>query len=189
MEDRLLTYLQTEHKFSSLDAKRIIYALKAIFSEVSKVLIIMAIALPLGYVGQAAVITVVLLSIRCYSGGLHFSHYISCLGFTLFFYAAVILLARQPMPNAGIALGLVISLGIFALIGPITSPMRPPLTAAEFNKYLRHVILLLLLYSLLLILWKTLPYRNIIFWVIVLQILQLLCAKIAQKGDQHEETV
>ena len=192
MEKKFKAYLQDEFQFSSLDAGRIIYAIKAIFSELSKLLIALLVALPLGYADE--VLTrrssdLVLLSIRCNSGGLHFSHYISCFLFTSAFYVMAIALSRYPLSNGYLALGLLLSLGIFLITGPITSVMRPRLTAAEVKKYSHRVIILLLVYSSLLILLETLPYRELIYWVIVLQIFQLLCAKFARKGEIYEKTV
>lgn len=189
MEEKFKTYLQDEFQFSSLDAGRIIYAIKAIFYELSKLLIALLAALPFGYADEVLIATIVLLSIRCNSGGLHFSHYISCFLFTSAFYVVAIALSRYPLSNGYLALGLLLALGIFLITGPITSVMRPRLTAAEVKKYSRRVIILLLVYSSLLILLETLPYRELIYWVIVLQIFQLLCAKIARKGEIYEKTV
>ena len=189
MEKKFKAYLQDEFQFSSLDAGRIIYAIKAIFSELSTLLIALLVALPLGYADEVLIATIVLLSIRCNSGGLHFSHYISCFLFTSAFYVMAIALSRYPLSNGYLALGLLLSLGIFLITGPITSVMRPRLTAAEVKKFSHRVIILLLVYSSLLILLETLPYRELIYWVIVLQIFQLLCAKIARKGEIYEKTV
>ena len=186
MEKKFKAYLQDEFQFSSLDG-RIIYAIKAIFSELSKLLIALLVALPLGYADEVLIATIVLLSIRCNSGGLHFSHYISCFLFTSAFYVMAIALSRYPLSNGYLALGLLLSLGIFLITGPITSVMRPRLTAAEVKKFSHRVIILLLVYSSLLILLETLPYRELIYWVIVLQIFQLLCAKIARKGEIYEK--
>lgn len=189
MEEALKSYLQVEHKFSSLEAGRIIYALKIIFSELSKLLIGFMIAFPLGYADEVLIATIVLLSIRCNSGGLHFSHYISCLLFTSAFYIMVIVLSSYHLSDAYLALGLLISLVVFIFTGPITSIMRPRLETEVIKKCTHRVIILLLFYSTLLILLETLPYRNIIYWVIVLQIFQLLCAKIARKGEIYEKTI
>ena len=188
MKERLITHLQEQYSFSELEARKIIYAIEAIFSESSKIIILLTISVPFHCVDQTIVITLVLLSIRCYSGGLHFSHYSSCLGFSLLFYAITILLARFPLSDTGIALGLVLSLSVFTLTGPITSVMRPTLSAAEFRKYTHHTTLVLLFYSVVLISWETLPYRKVVYWVIVLQIFQLLCAHFARKGEHHEKT-
>ncbi len=190
MRDKLLTYLQKQHQFNKVEAKKILYAIEGVSSEISKILILLAVSVPFDCVDTSLVITLVLMSIRCYSGGLHFSHYMSCQGFSLQFYASVILLSVFcPLSDDGIALGLTFSLGIFALIGPITSIMCPHLTVAEFKKYTHYTIVILLFYSAVLIFWKTFPYRKIIYWVIVLQILQLLCAHFARKGDSHEKVV
>ena len=135
MEKKFKAYLQDEFQFSSLDAGRIIYAIKAIFSELSKLLIALLVALPLGYADEVLIATIVLLSIRCNSVGLHFSHYISCFLFTSAFYVMAIALSRYPLSNGYLALVLLLSLGIFLITGPITSVMRPRLTAAEVKKF------------------------------------------------------
>ena len=160
---------------------------KLLVSESVKFLILLFIALSLGYADEMLVATIVLLSIRSNSGGLHFSHFFSCLAFTTAFYAAVIGLAQHPLPPKLFSLGLVLALGVFALVGPITSLMRPRLQPQDVQHYSKRVIFLLLIYSSILILFETLPYRNVIYWVIVLQIFQLLCARIARKGEIYEE--
>ncbi len=187
MREKLKSYLQVQLKFDSLDADKIIYGLQGLFYESSKLFILFILALPLGYADEVLISTIVLLSIRCNCGGLHFSHYISCFLFTSAFYIAVIILSAYPIPDTFLSLGLLVSLSIFTLIGPITSTMRPRLTPAEVYKYSHRVTFLLLFYSTLLILLETLPYRNVIYWVIVLQIFQLLCAKIARKGEGYEK--
>lgn len=187
MKEKLKCYLQHQLHFSSLDADKIIYCIEGGVSELSKLLIIFAFALPLGYADEFFVATFVLLSIRCNCGGLHFTHYLSCFVFTASFYVVAIFLSTCPLPNSIFAWGLLVSLGAFALIGPITSSMRPRLTPPEVQKYLHRVTFLLLLYSSFIILLEALPYRNLIYWVIVLQIFQLLCAKIARKGEIYEK--
>lgn len=187
MRKKIKTYLQTEFHFSSLEADRILYGLEALVSESVKFLILFFLALFLGYVGEMLVATFVLLTIRSNSGGLHFSHFGSCLVFTIGFYAAAIGLAQYPLPSKLFPIGLILALGIFAWIGPITSIMRPRLQPKDIQHYSRRVIFLLMAYSSILIVFETLPYRNIIYWVIVLQILQLLCARLARKGEIYEE--
>ena len=187
MKNKLKNYFQTQFHFSSLETDKILYGLEALVSESVKFLILLFIALSLGYADEMLVATIVLLSIRSNSGGLHFSHFFSCLAFTTAFYAAVIGLAQHPLPPKLFSLGLVLALGVFALVGPITSLMRPRLQPQDVQHYSKRVISLLLIYSSILILFETLPYRNVIYWVIVLQIFQLLCARIARKGEIYEE--
>lgn len=187
MRKKLEVYLQQQFHYSSLDARKIIYGMEVIFTDLSKLLLLFGIALPLGYADELLVATIILLSIRSNSGGLHFTHYISCFAFTFLFYASTIFLSQYEIPNSIIALGLLFALGAFSLIGPITSPMRPRLTFEQVHKYSCLVTLLILLYSALIILLESLPYRALIYWVIVLQIFQLLCAKIARKGESYEK--
>lgn len=187
MRKKLKNYLQTQFHFSSLEADRILYGFESIVSEAVKFVILFFIALPLGYADEMLVATIVLLSIRSNSGGLHFSHFFSCLAFTVVFYTTAIGLAQYPLSSKFLSLGLILTLGVFAWVGPITSIMRPRLQTKDVQRYSRRVIFLLLIYSSILITFETLPYRNVIYWVIVLQIFQLLCARIARKGEIYEE--
>ena len=108
MKNKLKNYFQTQFHFSSLEADKILYGLEALVSESVKFLILLFIALSLGYADEMLVATIVLLSIRSNSGGLHFSHFFSCLAFTTAFYAAVIGLAQHPLPPKLFSLGLVL---------------------------------------------------------------------------------
>lgn len=187
MKKKLKSYLQNQFSFTSNETEQILYSIQGIVAELSKFFILFFISLPLGYADKVLIATIVLLSIRCNCGGLHFSHYISCFIFTTLFYYFAILLSTCPLPDSFLAFGLLVCSGLFTFIGPITSPMRPRLQPSEVQKYSHRVSLLLFMYSSALILLKTLPYRNLIYWVIVLQIFQLLCAKIARKGELYEK--
>lgn len=184
---KIKQYLQNNLNYNTFEIEKIIYGLQAILSELSKLLIALIISFYFGCMDKVIVATIVLLSIRSNSGGLHFLHYISCFAFTMAFYASVIIISCFPLSNTCVALGLQISLGIFAYIGPITSCMRPKLKPYEIKKYSNRVIFLLLIYSILLISVETLPYRETIYWAIVLQIFQLFCAKVARKGGTDEK--
>lgn len=187
MKNNLIFFLQSQFNFTHLESERIIYCIQVIIEELSKLVILLLISFPLGHTNKVLIVTIVLLSIRCNCGGLHFSNYINCFLFTTIFYASAIVLSYYPLPNSILSLGLLISLGIFAITGPITSPMRPRLSPREVQKYSRRVTLFLIIYSTALILLESLPYRNLIYWVIVLQIFQLLCARITQKGEVYEK--
>ena len=64
MKEKLKSYLQHQLHFSSFEADKIIYCIEGVLSELSKLLIIIAIALPLGYADEIFIATFVLLSIR-----------------------------------------------------------------------------------------------------------------------------
>ena len=109
----------------------------------------------------------VLLSIRNFSGGIHFSTYWGCFLFTFFFLFGAIWASRTialPFDN------------------------RPKLTARQHLFYKSIGCAVTFLYFLLFLCEETFTYRNLIFWVIVFQILQLIAAKIYKKGDHHEKS-
>lgn len=115
-EEQIEKLFSNTISFFTLEADKILYGLEGIVSESVKFLILLFIALSLGYADEMLVATIVLLSIRSNSGGLHFSHFFSCLAFTTAFYAAVIGLAQHPLPPKLFSLGLVLALGVFALV-------------------------------------------------------------------------
>lgn len=46
---------------------------------------------------------------------------------------------------------------------------------------------ILLIYTVAYLVMENVPHRNIIFWSIILQIIQLFCAKLARKGEIYEK--
>lgn len=128
----------------------------------------------------------VLLSLRNFYGGLHFQRYISCFAFTFGFTAISLLLAYYiHLSNLWQIMILLAAFTISCFIGPIASSNRPPLSKRQERIYHICGIFVFLIYLSLFITWKTFPYSNICFWVIVLQTLQLAAAKILTKGEQQ----
>ncbi len=131
----------------------------------------------------------VLLSIRNFSGGIHFSTYWGCFLFTFFFLFGAVWASRTialppPAQNAVLLSGAL----ILFCTGPVTSDNRPKLTARQHLFYKSIGCAVTFLYFLLFLCEETFTYRNLIFWVIVFQILQLIAAKIYKKGDHHEKS-
>lgn len=128
----------------------------------------------------------VLLSIRSFYGGIHFEHYSSCFAFTLIFFGIGLLLSESAYLNNGSQICILFFCLIVSwTIKPITSKNRPKLSHRQEMRYHFLGMLLLFIYLLLFITLKTFPYKNICFWVIVLQTTQLVVARIFQKGGSR----
>ena len=76
---RIGNYYRIKHQFSEDKIQRIEYSLKAIWNELSKVLIYSSFFLCTGRWKTFALVYVCLISIRLFSGGIHCASYTSCL--------------------------------------------------------------------------------------------------------------
>lgn len=126
-----------------------------------------------------------LLSLRNFFGGLHFKHYLSCFAFTFAFSSAGLILSHWIVLHHSCQIFLLVMILLVSMtLKPVTSSGRPTLSPKQ--EYLIHCygMTVLLIYFVLFLTLQTFPYRNLCFWVIVLQTLQLLSAKLFLKGEK-----
>lgn len=175
-------------KYTKKELARLRYVYQCLLYEVSKFLLLYVIfsLLHMGHEYLAA--TVVLLSIRNFSGGIHLNTYWGCFLFTFFFLFGAIAASRMivfapVMQNLLLLAGAV----ILFITGPVTSDNRPKLTRQQDRFYRSIGSAVTFLYFLLFLCEETFTFRNLFFWVIVFQILQLIAAKIHKKGGAHHE--
>lgn len=187
---RMHDYLSQEFKFSDLEIARIRYAVITIISEISKLCIMFLFFYKLNWLAEYLIAIAVLLSIRNFTGGIHFHHYVSCLLFTIIFLSAAIFCSEQIiLPSWLQAFITEIGILIIYMIGPISSDRRPSLSPQHNFVFKIAACCILMIYIALFIFMKNLPFGNLIFWVIVLQILQLAAAKIIKERRQRHEEI
>ena len=190
--EHFLNQIQMSYQFTDLEMKRLEYTVKAVSSEFFKILLLTLLFYHLGYLQEFLVGTLFLVTIRLNCGGLHMNHFLSCLLFTTVFMllCVIILPAYVSLSYVLKIIALVVCIAVTFIIGPIASKKRPPIPAETLRHYRNTTVSLLILYSIILIFLfpKTNPYAEICFWIIVLQTVQLIGAKIAQKGEVHEKT-
>ncbi len=125
-----------------------------------------------------------LLALRNFFGGLHFNHYISCFAFTLAFSSTGIALSHLAILDNNLQISLLsIAILISAVTKPVTSTCRPPLSVMQENIYHCCGMFVLFAYFAFFLTIQTFPYRNLCFWVIILQTLQLTTARLLMKGE------
>ena len=169
-------------ELSKLELARIHYLFLCIVSEGSKLLIMYIIFHSLHMTREYFITLIVLLSVRNFSGGIHLKHYTSCLLFTFGFILSIILMSRAVALNAMIEGGLLLIAAVLLLItGPVTSDSRPALSPEQDRSFRRTGFVIILIYSFVLFCMKTLTCHDLIFWVIVFQILQLIAAKMIKE--------
>lgn len=165
-------------RLTQLELARLKYVFICLLSEGSKFIIMYTIFYLLQLKTEYCIAVFVLLSVRNFSGGIHLKHYISCLLFTFSFFSGVIYCSKILLIPEMIQCILLFctALALF-IIGPITSDNRPELTQKQMRIYKSIGSFVLIIYALIFLCMKTFPYQNLIFWVIVFQILQLAAAK------------
>lgn len=175
-------------KYTKKELARLRYLYVCLFHEISKFFLLYVIffLLHMGHEYLAAVAA--LLSIRNFTGGIHLHTYWGCLLFTFFFLFGAIVVSRTiafapPVQNLVLLAGGL----ILFFTEPVTSDNRPELTKRQSRIYGSIGSAVTFVYFLLFLSEETFTFRNLFFWVIVFQILQLIAAKIHKKGDHHEK--
>lgn len=175
-------------ELTKLEKARIHYLFLCLFSEGSKFLIMYIIFHALHMTGEYLITLIVLLSVRNFSGGIHLKHYTSCLIFTFTFILGIILVSRVLVLNPVIeSLILLAAASLLFITGPVTSTNRPDLSLEQNKAFRRTGAVIILIYSVLFLCMRTLTCHDLIFWVIVFQILQLIAAKMIKERREHYE--
>lgn len=181
-------YLSREFHFSELEIARIRYVVICLASEASKLIILFTAFSLMHRQDELLAAVLVLLSIRNFTGGIHLSHYLSCLLFTFSFLLSAVLLSELCFPALWLQiLCLAAGILIIGLIGPVSSDKRPAPSRQRGIVFRIIACVIVFIYILLLLNVRYLPYRNLIFWVSILQILQLTAAKLIKERKQHHE--
>ncbi len=186
---RSLNKIQNSYQFSNREMAQMDYTLKVVFYEVSKLAFFILFFLCIGKFSEYIVCFISLLPLRWLSGGLHLQHFWSCFLFSLFFFCLIILgLSHFEIPpQLQIILLILCNFCLYA-IGPVTSPKRKIMPKKQYHLMRILSSFILLIYTILYFVLENVPHRNIIFWSIILQIIQLFCARLVRKGDIYEKT-
>lgn len=185
---RSLDKIQVSCQFTDTEIAHMDYTLRVLFYEFSKLLFFSLFFLFLGKFEEYAACLLALLPLRWLSGGLHLKNFWTCFLFSFCFFNLIILgLADCSLPiYLEMTLLILCNFCLYG-IGPVTSAKRTVMSKRQYN-YMRILSSsILLLYTVLYFVLENVPHRSILFWSIILQILQLFCARLARKGDIYEK--
>ena len=185
---RSLERIQDSYQFTDKEMARMDYTLKVFSYELSKLLFFFLFFLFTGKFTEFLVCLIALLPLRWIAGGLHLKHNWSCFLFSFLFFSLIIFgLNGCVLPKLTQIILLVLSNCFLYIIGPVTSEKRNVMTQKRYHcmRYLSTGILLI--YTILYFVLENVPHRSIVFWSIILQILQLICARLVRKGEIYEK--
>lgn len=181
--DTFKKYLRDTYNLSSYQVAQIIFLFKTIASEISKILI-MGILFHSRFDFYIFALFVMLF-LRCNMGGLHFYTYAGCLATSaLYLWLAIYVMPLISIPTYLQLSLLLLSILICDRIGPIISKYRPDVCKEHFSQCKKFVTIFIFIYALILYIIPDSDYLYVGFWVIILHSLQLVIAKIRQKGEQ-----
>lgn len=174
MKEQFMTYCS----ITDIQYKRLKYLAISLTSEISKLSIIATYFLLFSSIKSFIMITIVLMSIRVWTGGLHFNKYSTCLAFSLLFYICTDISASIVITNTNTIMIIMITcLSIIVFQGPIQSNKRP-LIKEEIKKRCTLYASITIIFYILLIVLNLIPkWENTVIWVIVYQTIQLIVAK------------
>lgn len=179
--------IQTTYHFTDVEMQKLSYTFYVFVYEISKFLILGIAFSLLGLWHEYVISLLALMPVRVFSGGIHFNHYYSCFLFTASFFVVAVLMNAVSLPYPAQPAVMLLCAGVTYFIGPVTSKKRPPIQFGRYQAFRLVSTGLLLLWFLWFVFVRKFPYQNICFWILFLQTIQLICAKLARKGDIYEK--
>lgn len=185
---KLSSKIQKMYGYTDYEMAIIKYSITALFSELSKLIILGTAYAILGKLDLFIASFALLIFLRINGGGYHCKHYITCLLLTGFVsYAAIILLPQINIPNYSIIL-IVLTMCLFItyIIGPVPSVFRPEPDSLLIKRCNNKCFLIIFFFIIIVSIFNSnriiKPYLIVGFWTIILHSIQLIIAKILRKG-------
>ncbi|MBI9010644.1 MAG: accessory gene regulator B family protein [Clostridiales bacterium] len=169
-----------QFQISEIEADQIIYLLQIIFSDLSKVAIILIPFLYTGYLIEYFSILGLTLVLKSQAGSFHFKNYWSCLIFTSLYFISILLLMKLNI-NKNILIGLgSLAVIIIAILSPMLSEQKKKIKRLNIKALKIRALAISLLYVSFFII-KNNPFTHSAIWVVIIQSSLLLI----QKGVSH----
>lgn len=181
-------FLKEQYQFSDYQIAQLQYVGKTFASEISKLLI-------MGFVfrhqlGVYCFAVTVMILLRTATGGIHCKKYITCfmVSFAYMFLALTVLPLIPVNKVFQLILLLLCMIGSY-VIGPVTSVVHVPLGDDCVKKVKVQSFLIIFFYIVISYIIPENPCITAGFWVIILNTLQLIAARILKKGEPYERKI
>lgn len=162
------------------------YLLQCLLMEGSKIILFFIIFACFDLLFQYMSALLVLMLVRCNGGGLHCRHYTTCLLLSLIVLCSCIFCGIYIPLDKFIAVPVLLICCILGYICvPIVSANRPSPGEKLIEQSKIRTARIILFYCFLICICPYSQYFNIGTWTIIIHILQLLFAKLIQRGDRR----
>lgn len=181
-------YLKETYDFSDFQIAQIRYTVTSLLSEFSKILIMGVFFYYIDHLGEYLLAAFVLCMLRTCTGGLHFKHYLSCFMVSfLIMFMGVYLLPHIYVNRIMQLIILLLCIICNYYCSPIVSSYRPIPDGVAVRKSKWQSFTIIFIFTLVMYIIPMNPYTYAGFWIIILQSLQLIVAKIL-KRRKYDET-
>lgn len=174
--EQFKTNLMNQMQLSEIEADQIVYFLQMIFTDASKMVIIIIPFLITGHLAEYGSILILTLILRSQSGGFHFKRYLSCLAFTFTYFIAVLLLTQLAITNTFLIAFGIIGCATIAWLSPMLSQQRKKLKRINVSSLKYRSIAIASIYTVLFFVRDT-PFTRCAIWVVIIQGILLLIQK------------
>lgn len=179
--EKIKKSIKDKYHLSNYQIAQLCFLVKTLFSELSKIIIMGMLFhnhLPAYFFSLFA-----MLFLRCSTGGLHFYTYAGCLMMSILYITLSILV----LPNISLPVYMQLFLLLICMIlcysiGPVVSKYRPTPSSQLFVRGRNFTCTFIFIYALALYIIPANHLMTVGFWTIILHSLQLIAAKIHQKG-------
>ncbi len=183
---KFLKAVPSEYNYSFEQLENIKYSLLTVLSESEKLIILSIIFLTLGKFNELIIVALALSSIRVFAGGLHFAKFWSCFAFTLIFFILCILVMPNIFYLSNEVRIIALSLGVIVnfMLAPICSKHRPIYSKERKMRFRLISTALTILTAFFAI--KNNPFQAELTWVVILQNIQLIFAKLLEAYQKKD---
>lgn len=173
-------FLKANYQFSDFQIAQLQYTGKTFASEFSKLLIM---GLLFRHdLGKYLFSVTIMLLLRTATGGIHCKKYITCFLVSFsYMFLSILVLPLIPVNKVFQLILLFVCMVCNYYIGPVTSAVHRPLNEKCTKKVKIQAFLIIFFYLTLLYIVPENPYFTCGFWVIILNTLQLVAAKVQKK--------
>jgi len=170
--------LARRSQLDDFEKEKVEYALSVLFNETEKLIGIIFVFLIIGRVKMFLVSFIVLMSLRIFIGGFHFSKRYQCFLFTLLFFMVTVFLSEIFIVDKALGIGL-FCLGFMNIVlcAPLPSKHRI-LVSERGKKRLRNQSKIVILMWIICYIFIFDMLANIILWTVMVQQIEILYSKI-----------
>lgn len=178
-------FLKEHYQFTDLQIAQLQYTWKTFASEFSKLLIM---GLLFRHdLGKYIFSVIIMLLLRTSTGGLHCKKYITCFLVSFsYMFLSLMVLPMVPVNKVFQMILLFVCMVCNYYVGPVTSAVHRPLSTGCVKRVRVQAFLIIFFYLTLMYIVPENSYFTCGFWVIILNTLQLVAAKV-QKMQRIEK--
>ena len=179
-------YLSYCRQLNSFDKERVEYALTIILDEMEKIITIFFIFILIGRVKMFLLSFIVLMSLRIFIGGVHFSTRSKCFFFSLLFFLVTVLMSEKIIIDRyiGLFIGLIAIVNI-VLYAPLPSKHRI-LVEERRKKHLRKCALVEMIGWMFCYILIMREISNVIIWTVLMQQLEIVIYRFVRNRKERK---